>query len=159
MTMGSGLVNADLRRKRSVDLAQRIQAEHPDPLTELRVALLVQPYPHPVPARRVREIRVRAFQGPCELTLVTATAPDDAAPAAGIGIWELSVTGSEPLPKGEAEGWARAVFGYRCAPLVYRRSDDGTGWFRRPTSVVFTVFHGEHGPMHPVDVPAAGACA
>lgn len=157
--MGSGLVNADLVRKRPVELAQRIQAEHVDPLTVLRAALLVQPYPHPVPERRASEIRVRAVQDRCELTLVATTAPDDAAPAAGVGIWELSVTGTEPLPKGEAEGWARAVFGYGCAPLVYRWSDDRTGWFHRPTSVHFTVFHGEHGPMHPVDVPAAEACA
>lgn len=161
MGIDADLVDADLRRKRTVELSQRIQAAHAEPLTVLRTALLDYPYPNPVPERHAYEVRVRAVLDPVELVLIAATAPDDAAPAAGVGIWELSVTGPGPLPRGEAEGWARALFGYRCAPLVYRnRVDGGTGFFRRrPAGVRFTVFHGEHGPMHPVNVPAAGACA
>lgn len=159
MTVGSGLTNAELTRKRIVELAQEIHARHVAAVTELRGALLDYPYPEPVPERREVRVRVAAVRGPGELVLVTATAPDRDAPADGVGIWEFDVTGSAPLARGEAEGWARALFGYKCAPLVYRRSGGGSGWFRRPSSERFTVLHGEHGPMHPSDVPGAEACA
>ncbi|ALE73494.1 hypothetical protein Ae168Ps1_0362 [Pseudonocardia sp. Ae168_Ps1] len=160
MTVETGLVNADLRRKRSVDLAQVIQARYGDDVTRLRVGLLAHPYPHPVPDRHRSEVEVTALRGGSGLVLVASTAPDDEAPAAGVGIWELTVATRDGtvLPRGEAEGWARALFGYRCAPLVYRRPSGG-GLFRRPSRVDFVVHHGEHGPMHPSDVEAFGACA
>lgn len=158
MTVGSGLTNAELTRKRIVELAQEIHARYVPVVTELRTALLDYPYPEPVLEPREVRVTVTAVRGTGELVLVTATAPDGAAPADGVGIWEFSVTGTTPLARGEAEGWARALFGYRCAPLVYRHSA-GSGWFRRPSSEHFTVFHGEHGPMHPTDVPARRAHA
>lgn len=157
MTVEARLVNADLRRKRSVDLAQLIHEQHGGPVTALRAGLLAYPYPQPVlDWHRVRTV-VPAMRGTGELTLVASTAPDTSSPATGVGIWELAVTGSEPLARGEAEGWARAVFGYRCAPLVYRRRSGGL--FHRPTGVEFVVFHGVHGPMHPSDVEEYGANA
>ncbi|MEQ3549221.1 hypothetical protein WIS52_01955 [Pseudonocardia nematodicida] len=166
MTVGTGLVNADLRRKRSVDLAQRIHERYGAEVTTLRAALLVWPYDEPLREPREARAAVRAVSGVADLVLAAWTEPSDAGPAAGVGIWELSVRcAAGPLPKGEADGWARAVFGYRAAPLVYRRGGAGRGWFRRPaadTSGSYVVFHGEHGPMHPSDVPAAtapGACA
>lgn len=158
MTVGGGLTNAELTRKRVVELAQQIHARHGPAVTELRTALLDYPYPAPLTERREVRVTVPAVRGPGDLVLVTATAPDHDAPVAGVGVWEFSVTGSAPLPRCEAEGWARALFGYRCAPLVYRHSG-GSGWFRRTSSEHFTVFHGEHGPMHPSDVPGAQACA
>ncbi|MEJ8280803.1 hypothetical protein [Pseudonocardia spirodelae] len=158
MTVEAGLVNADLRRKRSVDLAQLIHEQHGGPVTELRHGLLAYPYARPVPEWHRAWIVVPAMRGALELTLVASTAPDAQAPAAGVGIWELSVTAPEPLPRGEAEGWARALFGYRCAPLVYRRRSGG-GLFHRPNAVEFVVHHGEHGPMHPSDVEEYGASA
>ncbi|WP_226362450.1 hypothetical protein [Pseudonocardia sp. ICBG1142] len=157
MTVEARLVNADLRRKRSVDLAQLIHERHGGPVTALRAGLLAYPYPQPVPDWHSVRTVVPAMRGAGELTLVASTAPDTSSPAAGVGIWELAVTGSEPLARGEAEGWARAVFGYRCAPLVYRRRTGGL--FHRPTGVEFVVFHGVHGPMHPSDVEAYGANA
>ena len=159
MTVESGLVNADLRRKRSVDLAQLIQERHGDAVTTLRRGLLDYPYPHALPDWHRSEVAVAALAGGPRLTLVASTAPDGAAPAAGVGIWELTITvpGGDALPRGEAEGWARALFGYRCAPLVYRRRTGG-GLFHRPSSVDFVVHHGEHGPMHPSDVAEYGAC-
>lgn len=157
MTVEARLVNADLRRKRSVDLAQLIHERHGGPVTALRAGLLAYPYPQPVlDWHRVRTV-VPAMRGTGELTLVASTAPDTSSPAIGVGIWEFAVTGSEPLARGEAEGWARAVFGYRCAPLVYRRRSGGL--FHRPTGVEFVVFHGVHGPMHPSDVEEYGANA
>ena len=160
MTVESGLVNADLRRKRSVDLAQLIQERHGPDVTSLRLGLLDYPYPHPVPDWHRSEVTVTAVGGGGDLLLVASTAPDDAAPAAGVGIWELGVhvRGGGALPKGEAEGWARALFGYRCAPLVYRRRTGG-GLFHRPSGMDFVVHHGEHGPMHPSDVEEYGAYA
>lgn len=161
MTVEPGLVNADLRRKRSVDLAQLIQERHGADVAVLRRGLLDYPYPHPIPQWHRSEVMVAAVgSGGTRLTLVASTAPDSAAPAAGVGIWELAVTGADgaALPRGEAEGWARALFGYRCAPLVYRRRTGG-GLFRRPSGVDFVVHHGEHGPMHPCDVEGYGACA
>lgn len=160
MTVESGLVNADLRRKRSVDLAQVIHERFGEDVTTLRGGLLTYPYPHPLPDRHRVEVGVPAVRGGPELLLVASTAPDGAAPARGVGIWELAVAVRDGgvLPKGEAEGWARAVFGYRCAPLVYRRRAGGS-WLRRPSGVEFVVHHGEHGPMHPSDVEEYGACA
>ncbi|MBP2368267.1 hypothetical protein [Pseudonocardia parietis] len=160
MTVESGLVNADLRRKRAVDLAQLIQVRHGDDVTALRRGLLDYPYPRPVPEWHRREVATAAVGSDVRLALVASTAPDGAAPAVGVGIWELTIATPDggPLPRGEAEGWARALFGYRCAPLVYRRRTGG-GPFRRPSSVDFVVHHCEHGPMHPSDVEAYGACA
>ncbi|ANY09112.1 hypothetical protein [Pseudonocardia sp. HH130630-07] len=160
MRVETGLVNADLRRKRSVDLAQEIQQRHGDDVTRLRTALLAFPYPRPVPDWLRSEITVAAVRGPGQLMMVASTAPESAAPAAGVGIWELLIASRDGavLARGEAEGWARALFGYRCAPLVYRRPTGG-GLFRRPSRVEFVVHHGEHGPMHPSDVATYGACA
>ncbi|MBC3192025.1 hypothetical protein H7X46_13210 [Pseudonocardia sp. C8] len=160
MAVEPGLINADLRRKRSVDLSQEIQDRHGDAVTALRAGLLDYPYPRPLAEWHRCQVTVTAVGGAGELVLVAATAPDAAAPAAGVGIWELAVAvrGGGALPKGEAEGWARALFGYRCAPLVYRRPTGG-GLFRRPSRVDFVVHHGEHGPIHPSDVAEYGACA
>lgn len=159
MTVESGLVDADLRRKRSVDLAQLIQERHGTDVAALRAGLLDYPYPRPVPEWHRSEARVAALGGGATLTLVASTAPECDAPAAGVGIWELTVAVRDggALPRGEAEGWARALFGYRCAPLVYRRRTGGL--FRRPSRVDFVVHHGEHGPIHPADVEEYGACA
>ncbi|BBG02224.1 MULTISPECIES: hypothetical protein [Pseudonocardia] len=160
MTVEPGLVDADLRRKRSVDLAQVIHERYGDDVTSLRGGLLAYPYPRPLPDWHRVEVDVPAVRGDVTLQLAASTAPDTAAPATGVGIWELSVAvrGGGVLPKGEAEGWARAVFGYRCAPLVYRRRAGGS-WLRRPSGIEFVVHHGEHGPMHPSDVEEYGACA
>lgn len=160
MTVESGLVDADLRRKRSVDLAQEIHERYGEDVSGLRAGLLSYPYPRPLPEPHRVEIGVRAVRGAVELRLVASTAPDSAAPAPGVGIWELTVAvrNGGVLPKGEAEGWARAVFGYRCAPLVYRRRAGGS-WLRRPSGIEFVVHHGEHGPMHPADVEEYGAYA
>lgn len=159
-TIESDLVNADLRRKRSVDLAQLIQERYGDDVTTLRVGLLDYPYPHPVPDWHRSEVTVAASDGAGELVLVASTAPDAAAPGPGVGIWEFVVRAGDggALPRGQAEGWARALFGYRCAPLVYRRPTGG-GLFRRPSRVEFVVHHGEHGPVHPSDVTPYGTCA
>ncbi|MEV1290876.1 hypothetical protein [Pseudonocardia sp. NPDC049635] len=160
MTAEHRLVNADLRRKRSVDLAQLIHERYGDAVTTLRRGLLTYPYPQPLLDRHEIEVAITAVRAALDLTLRASTAPDAAAPAPGVGIWELAVVVRDggALPKGEAEGWARALFGYRCAPLVYRRSAGGS-WLCRPSEIDFVVYHGEHGPVHPSDVEGHTACA
>ncbi|MFP5021842.1 hypothetical protein [Pseudonocardia phyllosphaerae] len=164
MTDEGELVNAVLRRKRTVELAQRIHAAHRAEVEELRTVL--HWYPDPETAGRRIEVSVAGGEQDAELQLVASADPDAETPP-GLGIWRLAVaahhrtSGSAvALGKGEGDGWARAVFGYECAPLVYRRSDGGSRLFRRPAVAEhYVVYHGEYGPVHPSDVASVSAKA
>ncbi|WP_226353340.1 hypothetical protein [Pseudonocardia sp. ICBG601] len=159
MTVEARLVNADLRRKRSVDLAQLIHERHGGPVTALRAGLLAYPYPQPVPDWHSVRTVVPAMRGAGELTLVPRPRRTRAPRRP---VWG---SGSSPSPGRSRWRAARPKAGHGpCSGTAALRwcTDDRRrtgGLFHRPTGVEFVVFHGVHGPMHPSDVEAYGANA